>query len=118
MNAEGGNSLHCIGSNRAEFMGGCGLVLPWKPLSVETERRASKLGLIGGVKGRGWEESGFDDFREGGLLVYSWVGGTGGWGLDEILFDWFSSDNGRSGLSDLVSKEGVVKYDGRRGTGL
>ena len=71
MNAEGGNSLHCIGSNRAEFMGGRGLVLPWKPLSVETER-ASKLGLVGGVKGHGWEESGFDDFRgEGGLLVYS-----------------------------------------------
>ena len=72
MNAEGGNSLHCIGSNRAEFMGGRGLVLPWKPLSVETEKRASKLGLVGGVKGCGWEESCFDDFRgEGGLLVYS-----------------------------------------------
>ena len=50
--------------------------------------------------------------------MYSWVGRVGGWGLDEILFDWFNSDNGRSGLSDLVSKEGVVKYDGQRGTGL
>ena len=46
------------------------------------------------------------------------MGGAGGWGLDEILFDWFSFDNGRSGLSDLVSKEGVVKYDGQRGAAL
>ena len=46
------------------------------------------------------------------------MGRAGGWGLDEILFDWFSSDNGRSGLSGLVSKEGVVKYDGQRGAAL